>query len=125
MTQNMHILLVEDDPNTHDLFSMVCDHFDIGLEIAGDENSTLAALERQWPDVIVMDIFLPGIDGYTLLTTIREAQPGLQCPVVATTAYYTSDTESDLLNAGFAGYLFKPLDPQQIFPYLQGVIAAR
>ena len=125
MNQNLHILLVEDDPNTHDLFSMVCDHFGIGLDIAVDENGVLALLEHHWPDVIVMDIFLPDTDGYKLLQTIRTAQPGLRCPVIATTAYYTSDTETDLLNAGFAGYLFKPLDPQQIFPYLQHVLAAQ
>lgn len=123
MSQNLSVLLVEDDPNTHDLFTMVCEHFDIGLVIAVDEAGALAVLEQRWPDVIVMDIFLPDTDGYHLLQTIRATHPNLRCPVIATTAYYTTDTEADLRNAGFAGYLFKPLDPQQIYPYLQQVVA--
>ncbi|MEZ4669417.1 MAG: response regulator [Anaerolineae bacterium] len=125
MNSTMRVLLVEDDPNTHELFTMVCDHFGVELNIVVDEAGVMAVLNDQRPDVIVMDIFLPDTDGYKLLQTIRAAQPGLNCPVIATTAYYTTDTMHEVLEAGFSGYLLKPLDPQQIFPYLQQMVAGQ
>jgi CheY-like chemotaxis protein len=114
------VLLVEDDPNTQSMFQMVMDHYDIDLVIAEDEDAALNAFEEKRPDLVVMDIFLPNTDGYRVMNAMRSLT-GIMPPVVATTAYYTSDTLEDIQDAGFDGYLLKPLDPNEIMPYLEQI----
>lgn len=114
------VLLVEDDPNTQSMFQMVMDHYEIDLVIAQDEDTALNAFEEKRPDLVVMDIFLPGTDGYRVMNAMRS-MTGSMPPVVATTAYYTSDTLEEIQHAGFDGYLLKPLDPNEIMPYLEQI----
>src|SRR5438132_12245940 len=113
----LSVLLVEDDPSTQSVFQLVMDHYQIDLTIAENERTALAALAVRRPDIIVLDIFLPGTDGYKILGEIRALEPSPKCPIVATTAYYTTDSLQNMQQAGFDGYLLKPLDPTQIMPY--------
>jgi CheY-like chemotaxis protein len=114
-------LLIDDDEHIQEMFRMVFEHYGHTLHIAADQDSALATLQTVRPTVIVLDIFLRHTDGYRVLQAIREQHPDLHCPIVATTAYYTSDTEADTMNHGFDGYLLKPISPQDIVPYLTGV----
>lgn len=114
-------LLIDDDEHVQELFRMVFEHYGHTLHVAQDQDAALAILAHARPDVIVLDIFLPHTDGYRVRQTIRELHPDLGCPIVATTAYYTSDTEGDVMNHGFDGYLLKPVSPQDILPYLEGL----
>jgi CheY-like chemotaxis protein len=117
----MNVLLVEDDPNTQWVFQFVLEHYNINLTVVDDPSSILAALAAHKSDVIVLDLFLPGTDGYQLLKLIRAHTTLKCCPVIATTAYYTSDSLGELQQAGFDGYLLKPIDPMAIVPYLEGI----
>ncbi len=121
MSKPLNILLVDDDLNTQDMFKLVMDHHGIDLEIASDQNSAMALLAENSPDVIVLDIFLPGTDGYKLLRKMRSLQPPPQCSFVATTAYYTTDTPAQIQEAGFDGYLLKPFDASQLVSYLSNI----
>jgi len=115
------VLLIDDDIHIQEMFSMVFEHHGQTLRVAGDLSSALATLDEFVPDVIVLDIFLPHTDGYKVLNTIRANYPTLLCPIVATTAYYTTDTEGDVMKHGFDGYLLKPISPQDIMPYLEKI----
>ncbi len=119
------VLLVDDDPDTHNLFQMVMDHYNLQLAIVKDAEAALSYLKANTPDVIVMDIFLPGIDGFQALHQIRKDALAPNCSVVATTAYYTSDTREDILSRGFSGYLPKPLNPSTLVPYLEEIVRRR
>jgi CheY-like chemotaxis protein len=110
MSHNFGVLLVDDDPNVQSMFQMVMEHYDLTLDIASDEASTLAFLEQYQHNLIVLDIFLAGTDGYQILQTIRKVQGDNHTPAIAITAYYTSDTMDDVLRAGFDGYMLKPID---------------
>lgn len=125
MGTRLSVLLVDDDPDTHNLFQMVMDHFNLQLAIVKDAEAALNYLKANTPDVIVMDIFLPGIDGFQALHQIRKNALAPNCSVVATTAYYTSDTKNDVLARGFSGYLPKPLNPSTLVPYLEEVVRRR
>ncbi len=122
MTDRITVLVVDDDPNIQSLFQLVLDHHGMELVAVADQDDAMAYLAEHRPDVIVVDIFLPASDGYKLFQAIRSL-PHLQgCPVVATTAYYTTDTITDIERSGFDGYLLKPLDPQELVAYLKNVM---
>ena len=122
MTDSFSVLLVDDDADTQSLFQDALDHYGIALKVASDQASTLMALASFSPDVVVLDIFLQDTDGYKLLHTIRSLPQPVTCPIVATTAYYTSDTTGELQRQGFDGYLLKPLDPEGLVEYLQNIV---
>ncbi len=121
MNDVFSVLLIDDDDHIQEMFRMVFEHHGHTLRVAGDLPSALAALIDFQPDVIVLDIFLPHTDGYKVLNSIRAQYPTLICPIVATTAYYTTDTEGDVMKHGFDGYLLKPISPQDIMPYLEKI----
>jgi DNA-binding NarL/FixJ family response regulator len=114
------ILLVDDHPLTRSaLAGLLSQH---GLEVVGEaadgEEAIARATELQ-PDLILLDLSMPGIDGLTALPRLREAAPS--CEVVVLTA---SGTEENLLGAirgGAAGYLLKSEPPERIVGFLRGV----
>jgi CheY-like chemotaxis protein len=122
MSDGLTVLLVDDDHNIQSLFQMVLDHHRIDLIGTPDPAFALEYLADHTPDIIVIDIFLPTSDGYKMLQAIRNFVHLQHCPVVATTAYYTTDTVTDIEQSGFDGCLLKPLDPQQLVAYLKHVL---
>jgi CheY-like chemotaxis protein len=77
-------------------------------------------LKRNTPDVVLMDIFLPGLDGFQALSRIRQASLARGSRIIATTAYYTYDTRQEILERGFDGYISKPFD-EGLISYLQSL----
>ena len=120
--ESLSVLVVDDDQHTCNIFQMVMDHYHIPLTVAQDAETALTYLSQHTPDIIIMDIFLPGIDGYQALYQIRKHALAPTSTVIATTAYYTADTQKDVLAWGFSGYLPKPLNPSTLIPYLQEVL---
>lgn len=116
------VLLVEDDPHTCNIFKMVMDHHALNLTIVGDAEMAFQHLQTHTPDVIVLDIFLPGTDGYQIFNRIRQQSLAPNAAIIATTAYYTEETQSDVLARGFQGYLPKPLDSSSLVTSLENAI---
>src|SRR5438874_2221964 len=114
------ILLVDDHPLTRSaLAGLLTQHgFDVVGE-AEDGEEAITAAQSLDPDLILLDLSMPGLDGLTALPRLREAAPG--CEVVVLTA---SGTEENLLGAirgGAAGYLLKSEPPERIVGFLRGV----
>jgi DNA-binding NarL/FixJ family response regulator len=114
------ILIVDDHPLTRDALTSLLTQQ--GFEVVGDaasgEEAILAARNSQ-PDLVLLDLTMPGMDGLTALPKIREEAP--ECEVVVLTA---SDAEENLLGAiraGASGYLLKTESPEQIATFLRGV----
>lgn len=122
-TSPIKVMLVDDDPSACDVFRLVMKHYNYPILIAEDAETALGYLQNYEPDVIVLDIFLPGLDGYQALRQIKRQALAPMSRVVATTAYYTSDTEQEALRQGFDGYLAKPFDPNALVGFLQEVVA--
>jgi DNA-binding NarL/FixJ family response regulator len=114
------ILLVDDHPLTRSALSglLVQHGFDVVGEAEDGAEAVVCAHELQ-PDLILLDLSMPGVDGLTALPRLRDAAPG--CEVVVLTA---SGTEENLLGAirgGAAGYLLKSEPPERIVGFLRGV----
>jgi len=114
------ILIVDDHPLTRDaLASLLSAH---GLDVVGVASDGQAAIEdaeRLQPDLVLLDLSMPGMDGLSALPRLRHAAP--HCEVVVLTA---SGIEENLLSAirgGAAGYLLKSEPPEKIASFLDGV----
>jgi DNA-binding NarL/FixJ family response regulator len=114
------ILLVDDHPLTRSaLAGLLTQHgFDVVGEASDGEEAIVKAASLA-PDLILLDLSMPGLDGLSALPRLREAAP--KCEVVVLTA---SGTEENLLGAirgGAAGYLLKSEPPERIVDFLRGV----
>ena len=104
------ILIVEDNPDNMKLFRAVLTirgHQVVGLP--GGE-TLLETMQAEVPAIVLLDIQLPGEDGFQLLAKLRAALADTLPPVVALTAHAMSGDEEKALTAGFTGYLTKPID---------------
>jgi CheY-like chemotaxis protein len=103
------ILIVEDSPDNMKLFSTI-----LGLkghEVTGlpGGDGLAQAIERTRPELVLMDIQLPGKDGFALLQEIRGSSYP-QVRVIALTAHAMTGDRERALEAGFDGYITKPID---------------
>lgn len=117
------ILIVEDSPDNMKLFRTILSLK--GHEVTGlpGGEGLLDAILRGTPDLVLMDIQLPGKDGFALLQEIR-ASPGAGTRVIALTAHAMTGDRERALEAGFDGYITKPIDirnfPEQVQRALRG-----
>lgn len=109
MTQAV-ILIVEDDPLGRELAQEILNAAGYAVLSAEDGVGLLERVKIEWPDLILMDLHLPGIDGFTLIRTLKADAATREIPVVVTTAYSQPESEAKALEAGCAAYLTKPLD---------------
>lgn len=104
------VLVVDDNPLNLDLARCVLEADGFVVDEALHVDEAWARLRACRPDVVLLDIQLPGVDGLSLLQAIR-ATPGLEgLPVIAFTAYAMQGDERRFREAGCDGYLAKPID---------------
>jgi two-component system cell cycle response regulator DivK len=124
MTRPPLILVVEDNPRNLKLVRDVLDHVGYRTLVAeyGEQGVELAGAHR--PDLTLMDVQLPGIDGVEALSRLRADPATARLRVAALTASVMKEDRDRLLAAGFDGYLEKPLDvrafPAQVAALLEG-----
>ncbi|HVP76196.1 MAG TPA: response regulator transcription factor [Gaiellaceae bacterium] len=114
------ILIVDDHPLTREaLSSLLKAH---GFEVPGcasDGVEAIAEAARLQPDLVLLDLSMPGLDGITALPRLREVAP--DCEVVVLTASGTEENLLSAIRAGAAGYLLKTEPPERIAAFLEGV----
>lgn len=104
------VLVVDDNAINVELVRYVLEHDGFTVESACDADEALQCMERFGPELILMDIQMPGMDGMEL-TRRMKADPRLQhIVVVAFTAYAMQGDEAKMRAAGCDGYLTKPID---------------
>jgi two-component system, cell cycle response regulator DivK len=104
------ILIVEDNDKNLKLARDLLQHDGFRTLEAGTAAAAIDLAERRVPDLILMDIQLPDMDGVTALGRLRELAATRSIPVVALTAFAMASDREQLLAAGFDGYLAKPID---------------
>jgi two-component system, cell cycle response regulator DivK len=104
------ILIVEDNDKNLKLARDLLQHDGFRTLEADTATAGIALAEQHAPDLILMDIQLPDIDGVAALGRLRESAATRSIPVVALTAFAMAADRERLLAAGFDGYLAKPID---------------
>jgi two-component system cell cycle response regulator DivK len=114
---------VEDNPDSRLLVRRVLEAEDYRVIEAGEALVGIEIAKTQRPDLILMDICLPGMDGLEATTRLREIKGFESIPILAVTAYVLKDDREKALQAGCSGYIKKPIDvdrlPAEIASFLQ------
>jgi len=106
------ILIVEDNPANLSLMEYLLKAFGHDVTSTTDGAAGVAAAERELPDVILMDLQMPTVNGYEATARIK-AQPRLaHVPVIAVTAFAMVGDRDRILSRGFDGYIGKPITPE-------------
>lgn len=117
------ILYIEDNVDNRTLIRRILTAEGYELIEAGNAREAFSTLNLRHPDLILMDINMPEVDGYTLTTQIRAMSGFESVPIVALTANVMRGDRERSLEAGCDGYIQKPIDidllPQQIERYLR------
>jgi two-component system cell cycle response regulator DivK len=109
------VLLVEDNERNLKLARDVLEFAGFTVHVATTGEEVVSRAERTTPDVILMDLQLPGMDGHAALSRLRQNPRTSGIPVVALTAFAMRQDRERALAAGFDGYLEKPISVRQ-FP---------
>lgn len=112
--RGVKVLAVDDDADMRDLTAFVLQQAQAEVRLVASAQEVLKVLSKEQPDVLIADIGMPEINGYTLLRSIRclSAQKGGQIPAIALTAYAGEFNHRQALEAGFQLHLSKPVEPE-------------
>jgi CheY-like chemotaxis protein len=120
------ILLVEDHPDTMEMMQRQVQHIGFGAVLmarSGDEAVRIAEAER--PDLVLMDIILPGMDGLEATRRIKSNPTTAEIPILATTAKAMSGDRDLCLQNGCDGYLPKPISLEQLTQAIEELLSPR
>jgi DNA-binding NtrC family response regulator len=117
------ILVVDDDQSIASALEKFLRLEGHECTLASNADDALRSVGERQPDLVIMDVRMPGVDGLEALELMRRSQPSLQ--VVIMTAHGTSQTSIDAMRAGAFEYVTKPFDLDQVRSVIARVMAAR
>jgi two-component system cell cycle response regulator DivK len=124
-TQKGTILYVEDNADNRLLVRRILLAEGYSLLEAKDSEEAIRVLNANLPDLILMDINMPGEDGYTLTTRIKSLPGFERVPILAITANVMRGDREKTLEAGCDGYIQKPIDIDQLTREIERFLARR
>lgn len=116
------LLVVEDDPDTSSLLSMYFSGHDYDVTVADRGEVGLVAARQRLPDVVLLDIGLPGIDGYAVCNALRASPRTSHIPIVFLSEKATVNDRVTGLGAGAQDYITKPFDLEELRLRVQNLI---
>jgi PAS domain S-box-containing protein len=114
-----HVLLVEDARDTLDMLRVVFESRGYGVTPCADAEEALRVAESERFDIIVSDIGLPKIDGYELMSRLRDIEHMREVPAIALTGYAAPRDAETALAAGFDAHVAKPVDPSALLEQVE------
>ena len=115
------ILIVEDVEWNRDLLVQILEE-DYETAEASDGREGLEAARAERPDLILMDLSLPEMDGWELAGEIRRSEGIRDVPIIAVTAHAMAGDEDRALEVGCNGYVAKPIDEDELMEKIEGLI---
>jgi two-component system, cell cycle response regulator DivK len=118
------ILLVEDHEDNRNIYRTILNHFGYEVLEAHDGRQGIDLARTETPDLILMDVSIPHIDGWEA-TRILKADPATATiPIVALTAHALKEDREHAVVVGFDGYLAKPVEPRTVVAEVERFIGA-
>ena len=108
------ILIVEDNQTNAQLLKdvLVIKCYEVNIVTNGDD--ALASIEKSKPDLVLMDVQLPGMDGYEITRIMRKNPQTKELPIIAVTAYALKGDREKAMEAGCDGYMSKPINTREL-----------
>ncbi len=118
------VLLVDDFQDNREMYAMYLEHAGLQVAEAGNGHEALDQAFRLLPDLIVMDLSLPGIDGWEATRRLKADERTKKIPVVALTSHALEGYSEGARAAGCDAFVTKPCLPEQLLSEIRKVLAA-
>jgi DNA-binding response OmpR family regulator len=119
------VLVADDDEDILQLVSFRLERAEYTVVTAADGQQALAAARQHQPDLAVLDVMMPGLNGYEVTRQLRADAATAQIPVILLTARVQEADVSRGFEAGADDYLRKPFSPQELRSRVQAILARR
>ncbi len=120
--RGVRVMVVDDEPDARELATAVLEESGASVEVAASGREALTRLKASNPDVFLIDIAMPEMDGLTLIREIRQSQGrAAHAPAVACTAYARAEDRQRALASGFQLHLAKPVQPEVLIEAVASV----
>ncbi|MBI4776939.1 MAG: response regulator [Deltaproteobacteria bacterium] len=117
------VLIIEDNENNRYMIRFLLEKFGIDTIEASTGEEGVAAAACQEPDLIIVDIQLPDINGLEVTRRIRGSKTGNDIPIIALTSYAMSGDRKQALGAGCSGYMEKPIVPEEFIARIRAYLS--
>jgi two-component system cell cycle response regulator DivK len=118
------VLVVEDDAQNSYLIGFILEKSGYEVVTACDGEQAIAEEEKAVPDLILMDMLLPKMNGYEATRQIKARPDTNSVPIVALTAYSMKGDREKILESGCDGYISKPIDPETFVSEMEAYFRA-
>ncbi len=108
------ILIAEDNDDLRAMIKELLEARGYGVLEAADGHEAAAMALSEHPDLVLMDLGLPGTDGLSAVAEIRKKVPVVEMPIIIISAYDRLEYRTEAISAGCSGYVTKPLDPTSL-----------
>ena len=120
--KDLKVLLVEDVEDTRLFMRLELERHGFIVIEAGDGKTAVELAQTEKPQVILMDLALPVMDGFNAAKLIRQAESEKSVPIIAITAHQDDDFRAGARNSGFDAYVTKPIDINWLKELITGLI---
>jgi two-component system response regulator RpaA len=114
------VLVIDDEPAIADVLRMLLEFRGHEVLTADDGSRGFATAQRQSPDVIVLDLMMPVMDGFTALEALRGDERTAEIPVVILSALGSADVRQRCHDLGARAFLQKPYNPEDLLRAVEG-----
>jgi two-component system, cell cycle response regulator DivK len=119
------ILLVEDDADNQEIYRIILNHHGYAVLQAWDGERGVEMARDHGPDLILMDLTMPLIDGLAATRMLKEDPATAAIPILVLTAHATEDDRTAAVEAGCDAYLSKPVEPAKVAAEVRRLLTAR
>jgi DNA-binding response OmpR family regulator len=119
LKRNKKVLIIDDDPDTVELIKRILRLSDFDVASARNGIDAITIAEKIQPDIVLLDLMMPEIDGRATLKNLREIT---QAPVIVVSALVSKDNIVELLNSGCDDYITKPFHRDELVARIQAVL---
>lgn len=116
------VLVVDDEPMARTLLRLMLVRAGFDVSEAEDGYDALEKIKEEMPDLVILDVMMPGLDGFSVCRAVRESAPTAHLPVIMLSAKTDMDSVNRGLRAGANKYLTKPISPDELARQVRSVL---
>jgi CheY-like chemotaxis protein len=124
MADSKTVLLVEDNEDNRTVYRTILEHFGYQVIEAKNGEDGIRMAREEKPDLILMDISIPVVDGWEATRILKSEEPTASIPIIALTAHALATDRAKAVEVGCDGYLAKPCEPRRVVAEVERFIGS-